>query len=77
MDQMQYLLNNTNLNYGAYASMMDVDFVFSDGLGRINTGNAILSKFQLTEAERIRLRLRTDQSTLVQIWICKKKYSKS
>ncbi len=66
MDQMQYLLNNTNLNYGAYASMMDVDFVFSDGLGRINTGNAILSKFQLTEAERIKLRLRTDQSTLVQ-----------
>ena len=65
MDQMQYLLNNTNLNYGAYASMMDVDFVFSDGLGRINTGNAILSKFQLTEAERIKLRLRTDQSTLV------------
>ncbi|MBI87203.1 MAG: hypothetical protein CMG63_03885 [Candidatus Marinimicrobia bacterium] len=66
MDQMQYLLNNTNLNYGAYASMMDVDFVFSDGLGRINTGNAILSKFQLTEAERIKLRLRTDQTTLVQ-----------
>ena len=66
MDQVQFLLNNTNLNYGAYASMMEVDFVFSDGLGRINTGNAILSKFELTEAKRIKLRLRTDQSTLVQ-----------
>ena len=66
MDQVQFLLDNTNLNYGAYASVMEVDFVFSDGLGRINTGNAILSKFELTEAKRIKLRLRTDQSTLVQ-----------
>ena len=66
MDQVQFLLDNTNLNYGAYASVMEVDFVFSDGLGRINTGNAILSKFKLTEAKRIKLRLRTDQSTLVQ-----------
>ena len=47
MDQVQFLLDNTNLNYGAYASVMEVDFVFSDGLGRINTGNAILSKFKL------------------------------
>ena len=66
MDQMQFLLDNTNLNYGAYAPVMEVDFVFSDGLGRINTGNAILSKFAITDAERIKLRLRTDQSTLVQ-----------
>ena len=55
MDQVQFLLDNTNLNYGAYASVMEVDFVFSDGLGRINTGNAILSKFKLTEAQRIKL----------------------
>ena len=66
MDQVQFLLDNTNLNYGAYASVMEVDFVFSDGLGRINTGNAILSKFKLTDAERIKLSLRTDLDTLVQ-----------
>ena len=65
MDQMKFLLNSTNLNYGAYAPVMEVDFVFQDGLGRINTGNAILSKYKLTEAERIKLRLRTDQSSLV------------
>ena len=40
---------------------MEVDFVFSDGLGRINTGNAILSKFEITDAKRIKLSLRTDQ----------------
>ena len=55
MDQVQFLLDNTNLNYGAYASVMEVDFVFSDGLGRINTGNAILSKFKLTEARELSL----------------------
>ena len=66
MDQVQFLLNNTNLNFGSYASVMEVDFVFSDGLGRINTGNAILSKYEITDAERIKLRLRTDQTTLVQ-----------
>ena len=66
IDQVQFILNNTNLNFGSYASVMEVDFVFSDGLGRINTGNAILSKYEITDAERIKLRLRTDQSTLVQ-----------
>ena len=66
MDQVQYLLENTNLNYGAYAPMMEVDFVFSDGLGRLNTGNAILSKFKITDAERIKLSLRSDQSPLIQ-----------
>jgi len=65
MDQVQFLLDNTNLNYGVYASMMEVDFVFSDGLGRIKTGNAILSKYELTDGERIKLSLRTDQSDLV------------
>ncbi|MBA65003.1 MAG: hypothetical protein CMG55_04295 [Candidatus Marinimicrobia bacterium] len=66
MDQVQFLLDNTNLNFGAYAPMMEVDFVFSDGLGRINTGNAILSRYDLTDAERIKLRLRGDQSPLIQ-----------
>ena len=66
MDQVQYLLNNTSLNYGSYASMWEADFIPTDGIGKINTGNAILSKYELTEAERIQLRLRTDQDNLVQ-----------
>ena len=60
MDQVQYLLDNTNLNYGCYASMWKADFIPSDGIGRIDAGNAILSKYKLTDAERIQLRLRTD-----------------
>ena len=65
MDQVQYLLNNTNLNYGAFATRWEVDFVFSNGLGRVHDGNAILSKYEITDAERIKLSLRTDLDTLV------------
>ena len=65
MNQVQFLLNNTNLNYGVYAPLWEVDFIPTDGLGRVNAGNAILSKYKLTEAEKIKLRLRTDQSSLI------------
>ena len=46
--------------------MWESDFIPTDGIGRINTGNAILSKYELTDAERIQLRLRTDQDDLIQ-----------
>ena len=42
VDQVQWLLDNTAMNYGVYASMWDVQFVPSDGLGRVNTGNCLL-----------------------------------
>jgi endonuclease/exonuclease/phosphatase family metal-dependent hydrolase len=45
--------------------MWEVQFVPSDGLGRVNTGNAILSRWPLSEAERIQLSLRGDQDDLV------------
>ena len=65
IDQVQWLLDNTAMNYGVYASMWEVQFVPSDGLGRVNTGNAILSRWPLSEAERIPLSLRGDQDDLV------------
>ena len=66
MNQIQYLLDNTYLNYGVYASVWKSDYVPTDGLGRVDMGNAILSKYELTDAKRIPLQLRTDQSSLVQ-----------
>ncbi len=65
MNQIQYLLDNTYLNYGVYASVWKSDYVPTDGLGRVDMGNAILSKYELTDAKRIPLQLRTDQSSLV------------
>jgi endonuclease/exonuclease/phosphatase family metal-dependent hydrolase len=66
VDQMQYLLNETRLNYGVYSSLWKAQYIPSDGLGRMDLGNAILSKWELTDAERIAFELRTDQDALTQ-----------
>ncbi len=64
INQMQYLLDHTDMNYGVYASMWRVQFVPSDGLGRADLGLAILSRWPLEDAQRISLALRTDQDPL-------------
>lgn len=65
VDQVQYLLDETQLNYAAYASQWRADFVPSDGVGPVDSGNAILSRWPLTNATRYALDLRQDQSALV------------
>ena len=77
MDQVQYLLDNTNLNYGCYASMWKADYIPSDGIGRIDAGNAILSKYELTDAERVQLRLRTDQDGLTKYFYLRRNIVKA
>ncbi len=57
VDQVQYLLDHTHLNYGVYASAWKADFIPSDGLGRMDSGNAILSRWPLSNSERIALPL--------------------
>lgn len=64
VDQMQYILDHTAMNYGVYASMWRVQFAPSDGLGRADLGPAILSRWPLEDAERIGLAIRTDQDPL-------------
>ncbi|MFC1547381.1 endonuclease/exonuclease/phosphatase family protein [Candidatus Neomarinimicrobiota bacterium] len=64
VNQMQYILDHTALNYGVYAPMWRVQYVPSDGLGRSDLGPAILSRWPLDEAQRIGLELRTDQDAL-------------
>ncbi len=64
VDQMQWLLDHSKLNYGVYASQWKADYVPSDGIGAIDSGNGILSKYPLSNAERIALDLRSDQSSL-------------
>ena len=66
INQVQYLLDNTSLNFGAYASMYKTDFAPSDGLGMVDGGNVVLSKYKLEDAQRISLALRTDQGSLEQ-----------
>ena len=77
MNQIQFLLDNTNLNYGCYASMYKTDFAPSDGLGMVDGGNAILSKYKLEESERISLDLRADQNSITQYFYLRRNILKT
>ena len=77
VDQVQYLLDNTIMNYGCFASIWKADFIPTYGLGKINMGNAILSKYALTDAERIKLSLRTDQSGIVKYFYLRRNILKT
>jgi endonuclease/exonuclease/phosphatase family metal-dependent hydrolase len=77
LDQVQWLLDHTNFNYGVYASMWQADFIPSDGLGKVDAGNAILSKWPIEDAERIQLPLRGDQDGLTQYFYLRRNILKS
>ncbi len=64
VDELQWLLDHTDLNYAVYASQWSADYVPSDGLGRVNSGNAILSKWPLTDGTRRALPLISEQDAL-------------
>lgn len=66
IDQVAWLLEHTELGYAAYASQWRADFVPSDGLGPMDDGIAVLSRWPIAEASRIALPLRTDQDGLTQ-----------
>jgi endonuclease/exonuclease/phosphatase family metal-dependent hydrolase len=77
INQLQYILDHTHLNYGAYASMWNAEIIASDGLGKVDAGNAILSRWKITDAERIKLPLRTDQDPLTQYFYLRRNILKA
>lgn len=72
IDQVQWLLDHTHLNYGVYASHWKADYVPSDGIGAVDSGNAILAKWPLKNAKRLALALRTDQSAIERYFYLKR-----
>jgi endonuclease/exonuclease/phosphatase family metal-dependent hydrolase len=64
VDELQHILDNTNLNYAYFASIWKGDLVPSDGLGRINMGNAVASRWRLYNGTRIALPRSSDQTAL-------------
>jgi endonuclease/exonuclease/phosphatase family metal-dependent hydrolase len=72
VDQLQWLLDHTRLRYGVYASQWKADYIPSDGLGAMDDGNGILSKYPLREAERIALSLRKEQSGIERYFYLKR-----
>ena len=45
IDQLQWILDHTYFNYAVYGSQWRSQFIPSDGLGRMDEGNAILSRW--------------------------------
>jgi len=77
IDQAQWLVDHTDFNYGAYASMWESQIILADGLGRVNTGNLILSKWELDNAERYQLPLRGDQDALTKYFYLRRNVLKA
>lgn len=64
VDEVAGLLDRTGLGYGAYASQWKADFVPSDGIGPVDSGNAVLSRWPIRAATRHALALKTESSAL-------------
>lgn len=77
IDQVQWILDHTNLNYAAYASMWQAQVIPSDGIGRIDVGNAVMTKWNMSSAERIKLPLRTDQDSATQLFYIRRNILKA
>ncbi|MBA2662087.1 MAG: endonuclease/exonuclease/phosphatase family protein [Bradymonadaceae bacterium] len=72
IDQVQWLLDHTELNYGAYASQWKADFIPTDGIGRMDSGNAIFSRWPISEGQRIALPLSEEQDALTRYFYLKR-----
>lgn len=62
INELQYILDNTHLNYAAYVPEWRAQNIPSDGLGRMDMGLAIISPWPIADAQRVQLALRGDQS---------------
>ena len=67
-DMVQGILDNTELNYGAYFETWNSRYIPSEGLGRMNLGNAIFSKYPITKGTRIKQQDRTDLDALTELF---------
>jgi len=77
VDQVQWLLDHTALEYAAYASQWRATYVPKRWLGYVNSGNAILSRWPFEEATRIALPLISTQGWLTRYFYLKRNLLKS
>ena len=64
IDQLQWIIDHTYFNYAVFGYQWKAQFIPSDGLGRLEEGNAIFSRWKISDAHRIQLELRKDQDKL-------------
>ena len=72
VDMAHWILDHTELNYALYGSHWKADFIPSDGLGRMDNGNLILSKYPIEDGKRIDLPLIGEQDALTQYFYLKR-----
>ncbi len=72
IDQVQWLLDHTGLNYAVYSPQWKADYIPSEGLGKMNSGNAVFSRIPLFDAQRISLPLIKEQNFLVRYFYLKR-----
>lgn len=77
LDQVQWLLDHTGLNHAAYASQWRASYVPKHGLGNVNSGNAVLSKWPIEEATRLALPLISEQGWLTRYFYLKRNILKT
>jgi endonuclease/exonuclease/phosphatase family metal-dependent hydrolase len=64
VDMVSHLLACTDLNYAAYFQSWDARYVPTEGLGRVDLGNAILSRYPIRSATRFKQVERSDLDPL-------------
>jgi endonuclease/exonuclease/phosphatase family metal-dependent hydrolase len=72
VDEVRGLLERTGLGWAAYASQWKADYVPSDGIGPVDSGNAVLSRWPITRAVRHALPLEGDLSALERYFYLKR-----
>ncbi len=72
IDQIQTILDKTDLNYGYYASQWRSSYIPSHGLGKIDSGNLILSRYPLKNGKRYSLPLIKNHSFLTKYFYLKR-----
>ncbi len=64
INQLKYIMEHTYLSYAVSGAQWKAQFIPSDGLGRLEENNSILSRWKISDAKRIQLQLRGDQDQL-------------
>ena len=66
LDMVQGILEHTDLRWAAYTPVWQDRFVPTEGVGRMNMGNCIFSRYPIVESERIAQADRTDQDPVTE-----------
>jgi endonuclease/exonuclease/phosphatase family metal-dependent hydrolase len=72
VDQLQWLLDHTGLNHAAYASQWRSRYIPKHGLGKVDTGNAVLSRWPIKHAQRLALPLIEEQDAITRYFYLKR-----